>query len=112
MSFWELVRVLKEIGHEPVAPQKSGAHFLKNWARATDTIPVNLAYPTPPSRKRLARLSLIRIQEPEGEVLEAQARCGCVGLPTEFEHFVGASYVLGVRSKMGLLFIPNFYPCS
>ena len=76
------------------------------------TIPVNLAYPTPPSRKRLARLSLIRIQEPEGEVLEAQARCGCVGLPTEFEHFVGASYVLGVRSKMGLLFIPNFYPCS
>jgi hypothetical protein len=111
MSFWELVRVLKEIGHEPVAPQKSGAHFLKNWARATDTIPVNLAFPTP-SRKRLARLSLIRIQEPEGEVLWAQARCGCVGPPTEFEHFVGASYVLGVRFKKGLLFSPNLYPCS
>ena len=60
MSFWELVRVLKKIGHEPVAPQKSGAHFLKNWARVTDTIPVNLSFLTP-SRKRLAGLSLIRI---------------------------------------------------
>jgi hypothetical protein len=111
MSFWELVRVLKEIGREPVAPQKSGAHFLKNWARATDTILVNLALPIP-SRKRPIRLSPIGIQKPEGEVLEAQARCGCVGLPTEFEHSVGASYVLGVRSKMGLLFSPNLYPCS
>ncbi len=83
----------------------------KNWARVTDTILVNLALPIP-SRKRPIRLSLIRIQEPEGEVLEAQARCGCVGLPTEFEHSVGAPYELGVRFKMGLLFPPNFYPCS
>ena len=112
MSFWERVRALSKISHEPLGFLKTWVLFLKNWARATDTILVNLALPIPSRENALPVSVSFAPTEPGGEVFKAQARCGCVGLPTEFEHSVGASYVLGVRFKMGLLFSPNFYPCS
>lgn len=47
MSFWERVRVLTDIGHEPLGFLKTWVLFLKNEARATHKISVNLALPIP-----------------------------------------------------------------
>jgi hypothetical protein len=112
MSFWERVRALSKIGHEPLGFLKTWVLFLKNEARATHKISVNLALPIPSRENALPVSVSFAPTEPGGEVFKAQARCGCVGLPTEFEHSVGAPYELGVWLRMGLRFRDILYPCS